>query len=83
MSECDGGDNQNFSRWRDVAVFVGAVALFPQSVKKHRPCQRVTGKTGNRDRGSPLANKLDFVGDGGERHQLSLLLWRLSVCLNL
>jgi len=33
--------------------------------------------------GSRFANKLDFIGDRRECPELYLLLWRLSVCLNL
>ena len=33
--------------------------------------------------GRPFENKLDFIGDMGEYPRLSLLLWRLSVGLNL
>ena len=33
--------------------------------------------------GRRFENKLDFIGDRGEYPELSLLLWRLSVGLNL
>ena len=33
--------------------------------------------------GSRFANKLDFIGTGANVPKLSLLLWRLSVGLNL
>jgi hypothetical protein len=33
--------------------------------------------------GSSFANNLDFIGDRRECPELYLLLWRLSVCLNL
>jgi hypothetical protein len=40
-------------------------------------------RTAPRLRGSRFANKLDFIGDRRECPELYLLLWRLSVCLNL